>query len=101
MTVSVGYGLTWLLVGLKGNEVYPEGAPRPRWSYEQLRTGIWRERGTRRDLVRRLENKRAIVTGAGAGIGRAIALRMAKAGARLAPADVDEASAEHAAGARA
>jgi NAD(P)-dependent dehydrogenase (short-subunit alcohol dehydrogenase family) len=38
----------------------------------------------------RLESKRAIVTGAGAGIGRAIALRLAGEGARVALADVDE-----------
>jgi len=43
--------------------------------------------------VRRLEGKRAIVTGAGAGIGRAIALRMAGEGARVLVADVDEESA--------
>jgi meso-butanediol dehydrogenase/(S,S)-butanediol dehydrogenase/diacetyl reductase len=38
----------------------------------------------------RLEGKRAIVTGAGAGIGRSIALRFASEGARVAVADVDE-----------
>jgi NAD(P)-dependent dehydrogenase (short-subunit alcohol dehydrogenase family) len=38
----------------------------------------------------RLEGKRAIVTGAGAGIGRSIALRLASEGARVAIADVDE-----------
>jgi NAD(P)-dependent dehydrogenase (short-subunit alcohol dehydrogenase family) len=38
----------------------------------------------------RLESKRAIVTGAAAGIGRAIALRLAGEGARVALADVDE-----------
>jgi NAD(P)-dependent dehydrogenase (short-subunit alcohol dehydrogenase family) len=38
----------------------------------------------------RLESKRAIVTGAAAGIGRAIALRLAGEGARIALADVDE-----------
>ena len=44
--------------------------------------------------MRRLEEKRAIVTGAGAGIGRAIALRMAHEGARVVVADVDEESAK-------
>src|SRR5215210_1976978 len=38
----------------------------------------------------RLEDKRVIVTGAGSGIGRAIALRLAAEGARVALADLDE-----------
>jgi NAD(P)-dependent dehydrogenase (short-subunit alcohol dehydrogenase family) len=42
----------------------------------------------------RLEGKRAIVTGAGAGIGRSIALRFAEEGARVAVADVDEEAAK-------
>ena len=41
----------------------------------------------------RLAGKRAIVTGAGAGIGRSIALRLASEGARVAIADVDESTA--------
>jgi NAD(P)-dependent dehydrogenase (short-subunit alcohol dehydrogenase family) len=45
----------------------------------------------------RLEGKRAVVTGAGAGIGRSIALRLASEGARVALADVDEEAAEKAA----
>ncbi len=40
--------------------------------------------------MNRLEGKRAIVTGAGAGIGCAIALRFANEGAKVALADVDE-----------
>lgn len=41
----------------------------------------------------RLTDKRAIVTGGGAGIGRAIALRLASEGARVVVADLDEAAA--------
>jgi NAD(P)-dependent dehydrogenase (short-subunit alcohol dehydrogenase family) len=48
--------------------------------------------------MERLEGKRAIVTGAGAGIGRAIALRLSSEGARVALADVDEGAAEKVAG---
>jgi NAD(P)-dependent dehydrogenase (short-subunit alcohol dehydrogenase family) len=44
--------------------------------------------------MERLEGKRAIVTGAGAGIGRSIALRFADEGARVAVADVDEEAAK-------
>ena len=48
--------------------------------------------------MERLEGKRAIVTGAGNGIGRAIALRLASEGARIVLADVDEGAAEGVAG---
>ena len=48
--------------------------------------------------MKRLEGKRAIVTGAGAGIGRAIALRLSEEGARVALADLDEQAAESVAG---
>ena len=44
--------------------------------------------------MERLEGKRAVVTGAGAGIGRAIALRLSGEGARVALADLDEQAAE-------
>jgi NAD(P)-dependent dehydrogenase (short-subunit alcohol dehydrogenase family) len=44
--------------------------------------------------MRRLENKRAIITGASAGIGRAIALRLGAEGARVVIADVDKEGAE-------
>jgi galactitol 2-dehydrogenase len=43
--------------------------------------------------MRRLEGKRAFITGGGAGIGRAIASAFAKEGARVAVVDVDEARA--------
>ena len=45
--------------------------------------------------MERLEGKRAVVTGAGAGIGRAIALRLAGEGAHVALADVDEEAAKN------
>jgi meso-butanediol dehydrogenase / (S,S)-butanediol dehydrogenase / diacetyl reductase len=44
--------------------------------------------------MERLRGKRAIVTGAGSGIGRAIALRLAQEGARVVLSDVDEGAAE-------
>lgn len=47
--------------------------------------------------MRRLEGKRAIVTGAGSGVGRASAMRLADEGARVVVADRDEESAERAA----
>ena len=48
--------------------------------------------------MQRLEGKRAVVTGAGSGIGRAIAMRLADEGARVVLADVDEGAAEAVAG---
>lgn len=42
--------------------------------------------------MERLEGKRAIVTGAGSGIGREISLRLAGEGARVVLADIDEAA---------
>ncbi len=44
--------------------------------------------------VRRLSSLRAIVTGAGSGIGRAIALRFSEEGASVPLADLDEQAAE-------
>ncbi len=48
--------------------------------------------------MRRLDSLRAIVTGAGAGIGRAIAIRLASEGDPGALADLDERAAEGVAG---
>ena len=48
--------------------------------------------------MERLEGKRAIVTGAGAGIGEAIAIRLSSEGARVALTDLDEQAAERVAG---
>jgi NAD(P)-dependent dehydrogenase (short-subunit alcohol dehydrogenase family) len=48
--------------------------------------------------MERLEGKRAIVTGAGAGIGRAIAIRLSSEGALVALADLDEGAAGRVAG---
>ena len=48
--------------------------------------------------MERLEGKRAIVTGAGAGIVEAIAIRLGSEGARVALADLDEQAAERIAG---
>ncbi|MDQ3524218.1 MAG: SDR family NAD(P)-dependent oxidoreductase, partial [Chloroflexota bacterium] len=42
----------------------------------------------------RLDDKTALVTGAGSGIGREIALLFAKQGARVAVADINDAGAE-------
>lgn len=45
-------------------------------------------------LMKRLEGKRAFVTGSGRGIGKAIAAKLAEAGAVVAIADIDAANAE-------
>ena len=49
-------------------------------------------------MKRRLEEKAAIVTGAGSGIGRAAALRFLEEGARVAAADIDAGALEALAG---
>src|SRR5687767_6601371 len=49
-------------------------------------------------MTQRLGGKRAIVTGAGAGIGRGVAIKLAEEGASVGVLDVNLDSAEHAAG---
>lgn len=49
-------------------------------------------------MTRRFEGRLVLVTGGAAGLGRAIALRFAQEGARLALADIDEAGMKEAAG---
>ena len=46
----------------------------------------------------RLQNRTAIVTGAGRGIGRAIAMRLAEEGARVIVSDIEASFAESVAG---
>jgi NAD(P)-dependent dehydrogenase (short-subunit alcohol dehydrogenase family) len=56
------------------------------------------ELGAEPSIPRRLHDRRAIITGAGAGIGRAIAMRFAAEGARVMVADLDADAAETVAG---
>src|SRR5205085_3579687 len=56
--------------------------------HQQPRTGA---DSRLQSVTGRLQDKRAILTGAGAGIGEAIAIRFAEEGARLVVADIQDA----------
>ena len=72
--------------------IRPRACSRRRKPAILARTGKLEIMGVK--AMNRLDGKRAIVTGAGSGIGRAIALRFASEGARVALADLDPEAAQ-------